>query len=678
MFAHTDRPLTLTTPLGPDALMLTAVRGREALSELFHFDLEALWQDSRRTLPFDDLLGQKVTVTISHRSGKRHINGIVARIVQAERDLKSIKYRLEVVPQLWLLTRIRQSRIFQHLSVPEILRKVFTGLDVTYGIQGTFQPREYCTQYRETDFQFASRLMEEEGICYFFQHTSGGHKLVLNNTPQGHPEVPYQSEVRYEELSGHTAEEDRVYDWRKSQEIRSGKYTLWDHSFELPGKHLEAQKSIMGPVQVGTVQHKLNVANDHLEQYEYPGGYARHFDAVNKTGGDQSGNLQHVFEDNTRTVGIRMQEEAAGALLVDARGGHAGFTAGHSFNLTEHFSDNGKFVIVSVEHDAQQAIGDESVDAPYEYKNQFTCIPSELPYRPRRATPVPSVQGVQTGIVVGPAGEEIFTDEYGRVKVQFHWDREGVDDINSSCWMRVGTPWAGKCWGTIYIPRIGQEVIVDFVEGCVDHPIVLGSVYNAAMMPPYKLPDNKTQSGIKTRSSKSGGPDNYNEIRFEDKKGSEQVLIHAEMNQDIEVENDETHWVGRDRKKTIDRDETVHVKRDRMETVDRDETVTIHGKQTNTIDGDQSTTVTTGNQMIEIQVGNQTTKIDVGKIETSALQSIELTVGPSSIKLDPAGITIKGLTISVEASVQGTFKSLLTQVEGTAMTKVQGGLVMIN
>jgi len=679
MFAHTDRPLTLTTPLGADALMLTAFRGREAISELFHFELDTRWQEKTKTLPFDQLLGQKVTIEIAHRSGKRYINGIVIKIVQEEQNLKFTKYRLEVVPQLWLLTRKHQSRIFQHLNIPDILKNVLQGLDVTYEIQGTFEPREYCVQYRETDFNFVSRLMEEEGIYYFFKHTQSGHKLVLANTPQSHPSIPYQGSVMFEELAGHTAEEDRIYEWTKAQEIRSGKYVTWDECFQMPDKHLEAEKKIVDSVQVGKTNHKLAVAgNEALEIYDFPGAYAQRFDGVDKGGGDQPSRLGKIFEDNKRTVEIRMQQEALPSLLIQAHGGHAGFTAGHTFELTDHFSDNGKFVLASVEHDATQAIGDEHQDDAYEYRNHSNCVPAALPFRPRQITETPKIAGVQTGIVVGPSGEEIFTDAYGRVKVQLPWDREGTDDSNSSCWMRVATFWAGKQWGAIHIPRIGQEVIVDFIEGDVDHPIVIGSVYNADMMPPYKLPDSKTQSGIKSRSSKGGSPDNFNEIRFEDKKGSEQVFIHAEKNQDIEVENDETHSVGHDRTKTIDHDETVHVKHDRTETVDNDETVTIHGKQANTIDGDQSTAVTQGNQTIEVKIGNQTTKIDLGKIETSAMQSIELKCGPSSIKMDPMGITIEGLNITVNATIQGVFKSLMTQVEGSAMTQVQGAVVMIN
>jgi type VI secretion system secreted protein VgrG len=375
--------------------------------------------------------------------------------------------------------------------------------------------------------------MEEEGIYYFFKHSLNGHKLVLANTPGFHPGIPYQTRVVYEKASGHTAEEDRVYEWLKTQEIRSGKYVAWDDCFQMPGKHLEARKTIMPSVPVGRVTHKLNAGgNSELEIYDSPGGYAQRFDGVDKGGGDQSGNLDKIFSDNTRTVGIRMQEEALPSLLIHGKGGHAGFTAGHTFDLTEHFSDDGKFVVTSVEHDASQPIGDQ---APYEYRNQFQCIPVALPFRPHRTSTIPSIRGVQTGTVVGPSGEEIFTDKYGRVKVQFHWDRQGGSDSNSSCWMRVGTFWAGKQWGAIHIPRIGQEMIVDFVEGDVDRPIIVGSVYNADMMPPYTLPGKKTVSTVKSRSTTGGDDNSYNEFRFEDLKGKEQVFLQAERDEDVRV-----------------------------------------------------------------------------------------------------------------------------------------------
>jgi type VI secretion system secreted protein VgrG len=292
--------------------------------------------------------------------------------------------------------------------------------------------------------------------------------------------------------------------------------------------------------------------------------------------------------------------------------------SGHKFTLTKHFSDDGDYVLTSVEHLARQPMQAGGAEA-YEYNNQFTCIPTALPYRPQRTTPVPSVRGVQLATVVGPPGEEIFTDKYSRVKVQFHWDREGKKDIDSSCWLRVGTFWAGKQWGAIHIPRIGQEVIVAFEEGDVDYPIVVGSVYNAEMMPPYTLPDNKTQSGVKSRSSKNGGSDNFNEIRFEDKKGSEEIHVQAEKDLTMLIKNDWTTQVNHDYKENID----------------------------------------------NLQ-------------RTEAKKSIEIIVGQSSIKLEPTQITIKTVNLVVDTQVSTKMTSKMTNMESTATTTIKGAMVLIN
>jgi type VI secretion system secreted protein VgrG len=673
LFEQTDRPMKLTTPLGPNALILVGLEGLEAISRLFHFELKTVWVDNSKLLPFDQLLGKKVAAEISSLKNKRYFSGIVSKVTQHERDEDFTYYSLEVVPELWLLDRKLCSRTFQHINVPDILKKLFTGLDVAYQIDGTFEPREYCVQYRETDLAFASRLMEEEGIYYFFKHSSSGHQLVLANTPQSHPALPYLPTVTWEESAHASMEADRVFDWSKGQEIRSGKFTAWDHKFEMPTKHLEASKTIMDSVTVGTVTHKLKVANnDSLELYDYPGGYASRFDGVNKSGGEQASSLQHIFADNKRTVEIRMQAEALPSLFIQGKGVHAGFTAGHTFDLTHHYSDNGKFVLTSVRHSAEQPVSADTAQEEFKYTNGFACIPSALPFRPPRVTPVPSVRGVQTATVVGPAGEEIFPDKYGRVKVQFHWDREGTDDVNSSCWVRVATFWAGTQWGAVHIPRIGQEVIVDFLEGDVNQPIVVGSVYNADMMPPWALPANKTVSGVKSRSSPQGGSDNFNMLSFEDKKGSELVSVQAEKDLKTLVKNDES--------REVDNDRTTVIKHDETQTVTNNETITVEqGNQTIELkQGNQSTTLDMGNQSLAIKMGNQTNKLDLGKIETEAMQSIELKVGQSSIKIDQMGVTIKGMMISIEAQVQAEVKALMTQVSGDAMLTEKGGIVMIN
>jgi type VI secretion system secreted protein VgrG len=676
-YQQAGRPLSVTTPLGPDAMLLIAVRGEEALSTLFSFEFDCLAENAT-DVPFDKLLGQKATAAIKlGESENRYVSGIVSRVSQQSRDQTFTTYRLTVVPQFWLLTRRRQSRIFQYLSVPDILKKVLAGLDVSYEIQGTFEPREYCVQYRESDFEFASRLMEDEGIYYFFKHTSSGHTLVLANTPQSHPDTE-PSEVIYEEITGGNRPEERILSWEKVQELRSGKSTLWDYSFELPGKHLEAEKKIVETVEAGTVSHKFKVGgNDKLEIYDYPGGYANRFDGINRGGGESPSELQKIFKDNTRTVEIRMQEEAACGLVIRGVSSCQGLTAGYRFKLERHFNADGAYVLTAVKHtatltgDYRSSGGDVNLD----YENTFSCIPFALPFRPPRVTPIPHVYGAQPAVVVGPAGEEIYTDKYSRIKVQFPWDRQGTNNGDSSCWVRVATPWAGKQWGMIHIPRAGQEVLVEFVDGDVDHPIVVGSVYNAEQMPPYKLPDNKTQSGVKSRSSLGGTPTNFNEIRFEDKKGSEQVVIHAEKDQEIAVENDETHWVGHDRTKNIDHDETTHIKHDRTETVDNNESICINGARTETVAKDESISISGGRTTAISK--DDTLSVD-GEIDTTAMKSITLTCGSSSITLDPSGITISGMKIEIDGNISVNVSGVMIKVDADAVLALTGGITKIN
>ncbi|QDV32782.1 type VI secretion system Vgr family protein [Tautonia plasticadhaerens] len=714
---QTNRFLSVTTPLGEDALLLLGIEGVEGLSQLFSFQLE-LEAENGTTVPFDRLLGQKVTASLALKDGRRSISGICSRIGQGARSGYFTSFRMEVVPELWLLTRVARSRIFQQKSVPDILREVFAGLSTSIRLQGTFHPRDYCVQYRETDFNFVSRLMEEEGISYFFEHSEGSHTLVLINTPQGHPDLPGGSTVEFEVAEGGERNLDGIYGWEKVQEFRSGKYTLWDHCFELPGKHLDAEKLVMDSVQAGTITHKMKLGNNEkLEIYDFPGEYAQRFDGVDPGGGDRASDVQKIFEDNARTVAIRMQEEAAAGLVIQGSGHCRAMCAGYRFTLKDHFDADGPYVITSVRHSARLG-GDYRSESGGEmdYRNSFSCIPAALPFRPRRLTPKPIVQGTQTATVVGPAGEEIFTDKYGRVKAQFHWDREGTRDSSSSCWIRVGSIWAGKNWGGIHIPRIGQEVIVAFEEGDPDCPIIVGSVYNADQMPPYTLPDNKTQSGIKSRSTLQGSPDNFNEIRFEDKKGEEQVYVHAEKDFDRVVENNDTHKIGFEKKDKGD--QTVEIFNNQDLTVGAgktqaddgsqsttvfnnqvikvgdpaasgsSQTTTVHKDRTATIEtgnetlqvkmGNRDVTIDMGNDALTIKLGNQTTKLNLGKSSTEAMQSIELKVGQSSIKVDQMGVTIKGMMVKVEGTIMTEVKGLMTQVNGTAMLTAKGGITMIN
>jgi type VI secretion system secreted protein VgrG len=455
------------------------LNGTEAISGLFDFQVDLL-APSNQGVPFEQLVGQPFIVGLSLPGRQtRYFAGICSRFSEGARGGAGTSYRAEVVPQLWLLTKEHGSRIFQQLSVPDVLREVFSDLDVSFQLQGSYEPRNYCVQYRETDFAFASRLMEEEGIFYFFQHSAGGHQLVVADSPQAHPAVPDQSTIPFNAAAAHRPGAPAVFDWTKSQVLTSGRSTLRDHSFELPDDSLEVSATIQESAAVGQVTHQLHLGgNERLEQYDYPGGYAKRFDGVDPRGGDDPAELAKILPDGARTVGIRMQEEAAGAIAIAGSSTAANFAGGFQFALDGHFDGNGPYVLTSVTHTA-------SAPAPQSqalsYSNQFQCIPLAVPFRPSRTTPRAVVEGVQTAVVVGPAGQDIYTDKYGRIKVQFHWDREGKNDASSSCWIRIAQPVTPA---VPVIPRIGWEVVVAFEEGDPDQPLVVGTLYNPGRLPP--------------------------------------------------------------------------------------------------------------------------------------------------------------------------------------------------
>jgi len=547
-YTQADRPLAITTPLGKDVLFLTGFRGHEAISQMFNFQVDLL-AEAQSDIRFDRIIGQKVTVELRLvNQEKRYFNGLVKRFSQGARnDAHFVHFRAEVVPKLWLLTKKVRCRIFQHLSVPDILRQVLSGLDVTYELSATYYARDYCVQYRESDFDFASRLMEEEGIYYFFEHTETKHQMVVTDTPKQHPSVPGQSHVIYEEVLGGVREDLRITVWEKTQELRSGEYTLWDHCFELPGNHLEGKQKTLDSIVVGKVTHKLNVGgNDQLEIYDYPGGYAQRFDGIDHHGAARPEDLQEIFRDKERTVRLRMEQEEAVSLEIGGAGNCGQFVPGHKFTLKRHFDADGQYLLTRLEHDAHLGGNYRSEEAPeFHYENRFTCIPVALPYRPRCTTPEPVIAGIQTATVVGPPGEEIFCDKYGRIKVQFHWDREGKKDADSSCWLRVAQVWAGKGWGAFFWPRIGHEVVVVFEEGDPDQPLIIGSVYNAENMPWFALPSQKQLAGFKSASVRGAANQNYNGIVFDDELGHEHLSIHSERNMSFNSEYDKMIHAGR-------------------------------------------------------------------------------------------------------------------------------------
>ena len=699
------RPLKVNTPLGKDAIFITSFSAREGISQLFQYYLELIAPNDT-DVSFDQLLGQKVTVELATLQDKsRFFNGIVSRFSQGQRDQQFTTYRAEVVPQFWLLTRKWESRIFQHISVPDILKKVLEGIATAFEIVGNFEKRDFCVQYRETDFNFASRLMEEEGIFYYFRHTSDEHKMVLTNNSAGLSDVPDQSTVVFDEIFGGRRPDLRIFSWSKVQEMRAGKYTLFDHCFEQPQSHLEASKTIQDSVQVGTVTHKLKVGgNDKLEIYDYPGEYAQRFDGIDKSGGEQPAEVQKIFQDNQRTVGIRMQQEAVPSIEITGSSNCSQFMSGFTFTLDRHFNANGKYVLTTVMHTARMSNFASGGVGDFQYSNSFTCIPAALPYRPARGTFRPVVQGTQTAVVVGPSGEEIFTDKYGRVKVQFHWDRDGKNDADSSCWVRVGQNWAGKRWGASFWPRIGQEVIVDFLEGDPDQPIIIGSVYNVDQMPPYlgngldpKHKNDNKVSGIKSNTTPGG--QGYNEIRFDDNKGKEEVFLHAERNLEMTTKNDSLARILGNRHQIIGNEKDGSKSGDQREMVYKDKHIKIHHNQVEQIGDSMQLLVGgidsgEGNQDIVIKgtkkesigkddhlhvTGNRNEKIDGGQ-SLNVGGSQQEKIGMKHAVDAGQEIHIKsGMTIVIEAGLQLTLKVGPNFVDiGPTGVSIQGTMVMIN
>lgn len=559
-YSQADRPIAIATPLGKDVLLLNGFRGQESISQLFHFDLEML-AESAGEIKFEKILGQTVTIEMRLVDGRqRFFNGLVSHFTQGRRtDEGFLLYHAEMVPKLWLLTRMVRSRVFQHLTIPEILKKVLAGFDVSWEISTAFKPRDYCVQYRESDFDFASRLMEEEGLFYYFKHTASGHQMVVTEQPA--PSVPGESTLIYDELKGGVREDVRIWSWEKTQQLRSGEVTLWDHCFELPNQNLESKQKTVESVAVGKVTHKLKVGgNEKLELYEYPGGYAQRFDGVDEGGSPQPVQLQNIYADRVRTARIRMEQETVAGLTIRGAGNCGQFLPGHKFTLTRHFDGDGQYLLTRVEHDAQLGGNYRSDgDLPFRYENRFTCLPIALKYRPPRVTRKPFIAGVQTARVVGPTGEEVFVDRYGRVKVQFYWDREGKKDAHSSCWVRVAQIWAGKGWGGFFWPRIGHEVVVAFEEGDPDQPLIVGSVYNGENLPPLKLPAGKNWGGIKSASVHGNARDNYNGVVFVDQKGQEHLAIHSERHLVINAEYDKSHSAGRHSGETVSNTRTTTV-----------------------------------------------------------------------------------------------------------------------
>jgi len=558
LFKQFTRLAQINSPLGPDKLILAEMGGSEELGRLFDYELQLTSDDP--AIDLNQLLGKPMSLSVQQSVGSsRHFHGIVARCSQSVDQGQFAAYRVTLRPWLWLLTRTSDCRIFQHLSAPQIIKQVFRDLgfsDFEDLLSRNYREREYCVQYRETSFDFVSRLMEEEGIYYFFRHEQERHVLVLADAYGAHQKAPGYETVPYYPPDGQHRERDHINDWHLAQEVQPGSLELNDYDFQRPSARIDVRSAMPRPHQAGD-----------YPLYDYPGAY------------EQTQDGEHYAR--TRLESLQSLHER-----VELRGNARGLGSGHLFSLS-NFSrqdQNREYLIVAARYYVhQERLESGGGSGAAQFESNLSCIDAQQSYRPVGSTLRPIVKGPQTAVVVGPSGEEIWTDQYGRVKVHFHWDRHDQSNENSSCWIRVSQATAGKNWGSIQVPRIGQEVIVSFLEGDPDRPIITGRVYNAEQTVPYDLPGGATQSGMKSRSSKGGSPANFNEIRMEDKKGAEQLYVHAERNMDTVVEQSETLSVGINRNQTVGMLETITIGQDRIRAVRRDDMLLVGASKTDSV-----------------------------------------------------------------------------------------------
>ncbi|ANE57177.1 type VI secretion system Vgr family protein [Methylomonas sp. DH-1] len=658
-----QRVAKVTTALGDGVFVLYRMTGSEAVSRLFEYQLELLSESG--TVDLKALLGTGLTVELAlENGGSRWFNGIVTRVNQLGMLGDLYNYRVWLHPKAWLMTRSSNCRVLSPsvgennqaapTTASEIVKSILGnyGIVPTLNLNETYPEREFCVQYRETDFNLVSRLMEEEGIYYYFQHHNGSHTMVLCDNMQAHQALAGNATVKYYPPDNQgVRDEEHIFDWTFSRQIQSGGYYLNEYDFEAVTSDLKVASLIDG-------EH----AESGKEIYDYPGEYK-------------------TATQGERYARLRMEQVRSEHEQIFAGGNVRGLATGLTFTLAEYprADQNCQYMVLSTDISIRNNGFDSGAGGEEEYLCTYSVIKTAYVYRPPRLTRVPVVQGVQTAVVVGAEGDEILTDQYGRVKVQFHWDRLGTKNENSSCWVRVAQIWAGKNWGSMFIPRVGQEVVVDFLEGNPDNPIITGRVYNSVNMPPYGLDANKTQSGIKTRSTPNGEAGNFNELRFEDKKDEEEIYMQAEKNFTRIVKNNDVQKIGFER--ADPGDQTIDIYNHRTVTLDQgnDKLTVKTGNRTVEIkQGNDELTVSSGNRTVSLGSGNLTVKLDKGAILEEAEQSIELRVGSSSIKLDQSGVTIKGMTVKIQADTQAELKGLQTSVNGDGTLTLKGGVVMIN
>lgn len=614
--------------LGADTFLLTGFEGSEYISDLSEFNIDVI-SENLEVNP-ESIVGKTTAVTIQD-DYERVFHGYIRSFTYGEITASDVRqYKMIMVPWLWFLTKTNNHRIFQEKNTKDIVSQIFQDhgfTDFDFRAEGG-KTREYCIQHNESDFHFVSRLLEEEGIAYFFEHETNKHKLILVDQKNAYDEFE-QTNLEY---SNGSSPGEQISRWEHLYNYKKGQWSFSDYNFKEPNKKLFSNSK--------TTSKFAN--NSKFEHYEYGAMYD--------------------FASGDDLVKIRLDAEEAGINLVSASSDCTTFYAGGKFKVDKHDNSNekGEYIVVSIQHRAYDHTHLSGQSAGSGYTNNFVCIPSDVHFRPQQTHKRPVMRGPQSAIVTGPAGEEIYVDDLGRVKVQFYWDREGNNDENTTCFIRVMQQWAGAQWGASFIPRIGHEVIVDFIEGDPDRPIITGTVYNGKNKPPF---DSKTKSGWRTRSTKEGSAANCNELIFDDKKGNEQIFIHAEKNMDTEVENDETLTVDNDRAKHIKHDENSTIDNDRNKTIGKNQSENI-GKNVTISVGENhdenigtNMTVSVGKDLSESVGGKYTEnvskeyKLSAKTITMEAKDQITLKTGSAQIIMKKNGdITISGKNINVKGS----------------------------
>ena len=670
----TDRPIVAHTALGPQ-LGFLSLKGSEALSTLFEFEVELV--SGTFMLDVRSMLSTELTIEIETSSGSpRYLSGKVIEFALIGREQANSNYNLykaTVRPAFWYLTQNQDNRIFQNKNVPAILDQVLGtyGFPVEYQLTESYRDWEYCVQYQESDFNFVSRLMEHEGMYYYFKHDNGSHTLVITDAASTHEVFPAYETFTYYDSQGNVASDNEsVLTWQRSAGMTTAKYSVVDYDFRKPQVKLDALTS-----------ESLAGDDSNSEMYEWQGGYQE---------------LDHADQ----YARLRMQELKVNQELISAVTTVRGAAPGRVFTLRNHprLVENQEYLIVAVNYQMAVAGYSTGTNRQDHFELFFNAIPSSVQFRAPRITPQPKTSGPQTALVVGPAGQELYTDKYGRIKAQFHWDREGKKDENSSCWIRVSSPWAGGGFGGLQLPRIGDEVVVDFIGGNPDRPIVLGRVYNEMNMPPVELPADANISGFRTQSV-FGDSSTENHLLFIDKLGQELVDLRAQYdmvvnilnNLDITVGNNRTEHIKNNLKTTVDSTEERTVDGTRTTTINGLETGNYTASRVQTITGNQDTEVTSDDNFI---VGaNQTTEIGANHEETisgndtitvsgNRLESIEGTVTENyqdTYTQTIDGQTKRTINANAEDKIDGTHKFNVTgpvanTLESTLKDKISGAV----